>query len=310
MIEELTAIITFKNEGGEVYKTLKSLENKAKAPYALIVINDNSDDGYEYDYLQNEFKCVYIKHKETIGPAMSRQEGISLCETKYFLILDAHMRVETDGWDLTIKENIENEPNGLYCCITDKLICESNLEIINTESSGYGVSLNLGTLEYKWLNSNSLGDSSLIPCIMGASYCGTKSYWNKIHGLSGLKSYGFEEQFLSIKTYLEGGRCHVIKTVRFAHKFRTSKNVPFKASSALFVYNKLLIIELLYPHGLKLIAFQNIKHQTDSATFDAALKELKENRKFINQEKLYIKKNSPVDFSTVIEINDMFNKIN
>ena len=57
---KLTIIITFKNEGEEVFNTLKSLKEKSLGKYKIILINDNSDDNFNYDYLQNEFDCLYV----------------------------------------------------------------------------------------------------------------------------------------------------------------------------------------------------------------------------------------------------------
>lgn len=44
---QLTVIITFKNEGNEVFCTLKSLGEKSLSQYETILINDSSDDGYD-----------------------------------------------------------------------------------------------------------------------------------------------------------------------------------------------------------------------------------------------------------------------
>lgn len=306
---QLTVIITFKNEGNEVFCTLKSLGEKSLSQYETILINDSSDDGYDYDSLKEKFDCIYIKHNLTKGPAISRQEGIGLCKTKYFLLLDAHMRAETIGWDSYIINAINRDPNGLYCCLTDKLICDKNSECIASDSTGGGVVLDLESLSYKWINYRSSSDDiSQIPCLMGASYCGNKEYWNRIHGLVGLKSYGFEEQLISLKTYMEGGKCYVINVIRFAHKFKTSKNVTFKPNIVSYIYNKLYIVELLYPLRLKIPAFQKVKRLTDSQTFNLAMQEFFINRELIWEEKKYMAKILSKDFSTFVEFNNMFNK--
>ena len=306
---KLTIIITFKNEGEEVFNTLKSLKEKSLGKYKIILINDNSDDNFNYDYLQNEFDCLYVKHRISKGPAISRQEGVKLSVTNFFLLLDAHMRAETIGWDLKITNIIENNPNGLYCCLTNKLIFNENNEYIPSDSTAGGVSIDLVSLNYNWLkyNTDIKTDFSKIPCLMGASYCGTKVYWEKIHGLIGLKSYGFEEQFLSLKTFLEGSNCYVINTVKFAHKFKTIKDVNYKADSNLFIYNKLYIIELLYSINLKVSAFRYFKRFTDNSTFANAMEVLSENRKLIAKEKDYIEKKSTKKVSDFEVFNKMFN---
>ncbi len=306
---KLTIIITFKNEGEEVFKTIKSLKEKSLGKYKIILINDNSDDSFNYDYLQEEIDGLYIKHKISKGPAVSRQEGIELSVTKYFLLLDAHMRAETIGWDLKIIDIIEKNPNGLFCCLTDKLIFNGNCEYISSDSTAGGVSVDLMSLSYNWLMFESKSNTTIsrIPCLMGASYCGTKTYWEKIHGLIGLKSYGFEEQFLSLKTFLEGSNCYVINTVKFAHKFKSTKDVRYKPDSNLYIYNKLYIIELLYSLSFKINAFKQIRRLVDNLTFANAMEELSVNRKFIAKEKDYIEKIRTKDISDFVEFNNMFN---
>jgi len=41
-----------------------------------------------------------------------------------------------------------------------------------------------------------------VPCILGDSYASSKKFWKKIKGLNGLKSFGLDEQYLSLKTWL------------------------------------------------------------------------------------------------------------
>lgn len=308
MKEDLTVIIPFKNEGDEVYKTISSLELKAKKTFSVIVINDGSDDGYDYESLLQNFKMKYIVHKESVGPAASRQEGAEKSNSAYLLLMDAHMRAETEGWDEIIKNAIDSYPRGIFCCLTDKLIVNEGNEDISLDATGYGVSLDLESLKYNWLNyDNNIKKNYIdIPCVMGASYCCSRSYWEKIHGLIGLKSYGLEEQFISIKTLLEGGKCCAIGNVKFAHKFRTSQTVPFKIDDVLLIYNHLYLIETLYPWELKKRAFQYLRRFSDERTFEKAMEEFHQNSTKIEREKEYIQGISTSDFSKIIKINKMF----
>lgn len=95
-MEELTVIIPFLNEKTEVENTLNSLISHTNESINIIVINDASNDGYNYDMLEKKFNITYIKNKERMGVAKCRDLGISKMTTKYFLLLDAHMRFYTN----------------------------------------------------------------------------------------------------------------------------------------------------------------------------------------------------------------------
>ena len=305
MKNEITVIIPFKNEGSEVAATIKSLKEMAYATFYIILINDGSDDGYDYSPLCNEPYVTYIQHKCTLGPAVSRNEGVSICKTEYFLLMDGHMRAETSGWDKIILSILKKQDECIYCCLTDKYVMSQD---IDTNKSctvyGMGVRLDLISLKYQWLYfSQKCADNMIykIPCIMGASYCCSKRFWDKIHGLNGLISYGFEEQLLSLKTYIDGGSCKAICNVIFAHKFRNANNVPYSTSVSDYIYNKLFIIELLYSDELKKKAFQYAKRISDKNKFEKAMSKLIENRELIIKEKLYVKKNFLHDSNTALK---------
>ena len=97
-MKKLTLIITFLNEGFEVYKTIDSFRNSTSIPFDIILINDGSTDGYNYKEIADYFGAKYVEHTIRKGAASSRDEGVSLCSTKFFLLIDAHMRVYQSDW--------------------------------------------------------------------------------------------------------------------------------------------------------------------------------------------------------------------
>ena len=300
----LTVIIPFKNEGEEVFKTVASLRQMADNDINFIVINDASDDGFDYSGISSINNVEYILHDKSFGPAQSRQHGVDLCQTNFFILVDAHMRAMTKGWDRIVLEPVQKYRNAIFCCVTYDMIENAKSKICR---QGYGATIKLEDVSCKWISHSFIKDNKTIievPCVLGASYISNKEYWNRIGGLKGLLSYGCEEQLLSIKTYLDGGKCYVLSNVEFSHKFRKAKETPYNPDKAKFIYNHLYIIEIFYPFDLKARAFQKLKTTYDEHLFEEAISILSSHREEINKAKLYYREVLHFDTKTVYEINN------
>jgi len=116
MKPELTVIIPFLNEGCEVENTLMSILENSKDDIEIIVINDGSDDEFDYQAIAGQYGARYVLNKTRLGVAASRDLGVELCETPYFLILDAHMRFYDDRWAGRIVEELKKSERVFLCC--------------------------------------------------------------------------------------------------------------------------------------------------------------------------------------------------
>lgn len=177
----VTVIIPFLNEGGEVWQTIASLSANTKQHINIIVINDASNDGYDYSLIEKMENVLYICNKRRLGVAACRDMGIDLCETDYFLLLDAHMRFYDDKWYELVVSQLKSNNRQLLCFESLPLINNSG-KISKAESAiGYGAYINPDSesdhfLEVDWISS--LEDNkTIIPCILGAAYACSKSYW-------------------------------------------------------------------------------------------------------------------------------------
>lgn len=253
MYMEVTVIIPFLNEGIEVRHTLASLKESTSTPFELILINDGSDDGYDYAGLALEYGARYIEHRARQGVAPSRDEGARICQTEYMLLLDAHMRIYQDDWIERFVSVAKRYPESILCGAT--LDLDEHGELKGNGSVGYGAYINYTELKVEWVNNNNLGEPEdevlEIPCVLGASYFCRRAYWERLQGLVGLRSYGLDEQLLSLKVRLSGGRCLCLREVQFGHIFRTLETVPYRFSSPDFLYNILLVAELLFSSEMK-----------------------------------------------------------
>lgn len=286
---KLTLILTFFNEGRQLLETLKSFKETANMPVEVILINDASTDSFDYKKTAKDFDAYYIEHSERKGPAISRNEGIEICTTDYFLLLDAHMRVYQSDWSYRIVEELEKNKNILLCCST--LSLNKNGQIIEQNPVGYGAFFNLKNLAVHWVSEyNKVQEDFMeVPCVLGASYACSKKYWNYLKGLDGLLAYGFEEQFISIKVWLSGGRCLVMKSVKCGHIFREESEAPFEISTDEYYLNQLLIVELLYDSEYKQKFIKRLRDLVGNEYVNTWIRKLKVRKEEIIRQKNIIR---------------------
>jgi hypothetical protein len=99
-------------------------------------------------------------------------------------------------------------------------------------------------------------------------YATSKAHWQHIGGLWGLMGYGCDEQLMSLKTWLSGGQCLLIKNWGVGHLYR--KIAPYPKWSANKIYNYLLLIALFAPAEKRDAYFANYAKQHPN-TYPAAL---------------------------------------
>lgn len=251
MNNKLTVIIPFLNEGKEVYNTVKNLRENSEQLFEIILINDCSTDGYDYKKVAEDFDALYIEHSKRMGVAASRDEGVRNCSTDYILFLDAHMRVFQKKWVEIFNKELDKDCACLLCAST--LSIDSEGEVIE-EKLGYGAYFDFTELSIKWLTHEcALPEGRVIdiPCVLGAAYACSKEYWLHLEGLKGLRSYGLDEQLISLKVWLDGGKCRLIKDITFGHIFRGVTQTPYEGRAKDYLKNILFIAELFYNFDMK-----------------------------------------------------------
>lgn len=234
-IGDLTCIITFYNEGDEIEKTVSSIRATSKNT-RIILVNDNSTDNYNYEKLRDLYNCEYYITPKNLGVAGAREFAIDKCNTKYFVLLDGHMRFYTNDWDEVILNELGKDENVIVCTEGIRIEKNTDVEYINENNklSNY-YPLKAAYIDFssyhRFLHPVQLTrapksyDNKIcikIPCILGAVYAMSKNWWNKIGGLKCLQCYGGDEQLLSISTYLKGGTCKLLSNVQVGHVYKSS----------------------------------------------------------------------------------------
>ncbi len=253
----LTVIIPFLNEGEEVVATVRGVRDTVGDRVDILVINDASYDGFPYGEQLASYGVHYVLNRMRRGVAASRDLGVRLCRTPYFLLLDAHMRFYDSTWADRVVEALQANDRQLLCCQTRFLYHHpetGELGVLEYSPTTYGAYCPFGRKEVwpdiEWnLREMRPGEPCEdIAAVLGAGYAASRRYWARLRGLAGLRSYGSDEAYLSFKVWLEGGRCVLLKDVVIGHVYRSV--APYVILGQESVYNQLLIARLLFPQSL------------------------------------------------------------
>ena len=310
--KELTIIIPFLNEKYEVENTLQSIREHSNGNVDIILINDASDDGFDYHTVAEKHQAIYLLNKTRLGVAASRDVGVQTCQTPYFLLLDAHMRFYDNNWVERIVNELKSDSKTLLCAQTKALVLDNGflLEEPCNFTFTYGAFVRLKDkvrmLEPCWIGKDPNPKSLIIPipCVFGAGYACSKEYWLFLKGLEGLEQYGNDEAYISMKVWMSGGSCKLIKDLIIGHIYRDSS--PYSINNTSRLYNRLLLSELLFPDNMKKIFFSESKYLYERDCYSAVLYKLYENTEQINNLKIYYKKILSKGFDYFKQFNDQF----
>lgn len=306
--KRLTVVIPFLNEGDEVGHTVRSVRRTAGDRVDIIVINDCSDDDYDYLSDLEGQDVVYVYNRFRIGAAASKEKGARLATTPYFLLLDAHMRFYDSEWPERITAVLDADDRQLLCAQSKPLIKENGQ--VTSPNSPYtsGAYLTFSHADYmpgiRWNTLRKVhgDDGNRIPCVLGAGYAASKRYWNHIRGLQGLIHYGCEEAYVSLKTWLEGGSCRLLPEVVIGHIYRTK--FPYRVAKPQSVYNYFVISETLFPTSLRCMA-QAVAYRKGTVIYDMARYWILHRRKELQVLREEYARWRTRDFTEVMRINDV-----
>ena len=257
--KKLTVIMPFLNEGEETVATVRSIRETAGDSVDIMAINDQSTDDYPYEEALRPYDVCYLVNAKRKGVAASRDYGISLCRTPYFLLLDAHMRFYSKGWAERYVALLEQNDRQLLCAQTDFLTKDESGVYHNDKCiPSFGAYMPFAPRhllpDIAWSLTEACPDSDEeeIPFVLGAGYAASKRYWQYLRGLEGLLYYGSDEAYISLKVWLEGGRCLLVKDTVIGHIYR--KKSPYRHYNASEAHNYLWISDLLLPFSCRHLA--------------------------------------------------------
>lgn len=254
MSAKLSIVVTTFDDP-QLSATIKSIRDTAGAEPEVIVVNDGNPNyilcGDGMNYLHTN------PHRCGVGP--SRTIGVHHAKGEYVLIIDSHMRF-TSGWYETAMKRIEGRPNTIHCA-TMAGLDETHMDVDHPVSYYYGATINVygrdqnktgdwQILEAVWNRGIPIADEE-IAAVMGAAYFMPRDWFLKLDALRHLRSWGSDEVALSVKSWLCGGECRLMRNVIIGHVYQAQGKQPFKVPYGHTLFNKLFLIHTLLPDDLR-----------------------------------------------------------
>ena len=319
-INELTCIIPFKNEGSEIERTVTSIRATSKTN--IILIDDGSTDGYDYEKIAIDFGCDFYKNDVSLGVAGSRNFGVEKCKTEYFVLLDGHMRFYNDNWEKRVLSHLKNHPKSIITSNSSIFTRDNDVSFYsNEDGKGTDKSGNNGCkaavinlyesgweFTSKWTSKTyeELEDKlAICSSVMGAFYSSSKTWWKHIGGLDGLLCWGYDEPLMSLKTYLAGGNCYILKDFYVGHFYRGV--APYSSSSPKLDSNHLYLINLFAPENKISEYEENFKNRIGIDRFNRAKEEFKKREEETKKYREYFWSNVATrTFEEFLEFNNKY----
>lgn len=264
MAKNLTVIIPVLNDKAQLIETINSVKNTNRGceQPRILVVDDCSNDGLCENDVTRFSNTFYVRNNRRLGTGMSRHVGVKNCDTDYFLFIDSHMRFKTFDWASKVEALVRTNKNcfiNLTCLTLFENMLNlysatknygATIKLVHTESNGI-----VKYLEAKWISEkyNYLYE---IPCLMGAGYASSVEWFNNIRGFEGTYGWGADEQWLSLKTWLLGGKVLQTKDVEVGHIFRS--HPPYEIEPWTELYNKMVLMKILLPESFYNFVIKNM----------------------------------------------------
>ena len=274
-MESISIVIPTYNDAARTCKTIDNIFSSCsnKNNLDVIVVNDGSTEKYE---IKNK-QVTYIENKSNIGISQSRNIGILAAKSDQILTTDSHILFEKKGWDEEIIEAVKSNPQSILCFACRDL---SSKKVYYAGGFSF-----LHSNTDLILNPNLLIDIPNVnfcdvPAVIGGAYAFSKNWYSNILGMNGIIGCGVGETFLSIKSYLAGGDCKLIKDIKIGHDFQ---KIEYTISKGNIYYNKIFLSMTILPSLFTTIVINMLPNGKDK---DLAMELFKRNSKDMMQKRL------------------------
>ena len=252
----LSIVVTIRGDEPKAADTMINAKRQAGCPVELIAVYDGTEP--DPDLPVNQI----LAHRTARGIGPSRHKGVMAAQYSVVLLIDAHMNFQKD-FGKTILKHYKNKAHArdVTCgrCVPSMLDLSPMKHEDGTIEYGYtGARFSLRSEESggeKWCLSGKWADQKVnteIGCVFGATYAFRKTWYKKIgEPLDLLRGWYGDEEYLSIASWLAGGRC-VLLDYWASHLFRDTPSFNWTRSDMMYPsVNRARMVDL-FPAGPEL----------------------------------------------------------
>ncbi|MFZ5595887.1 MAG: glycosyltransferase [Bacillota bacterium] len=227
-------IIPAKNEGRNVFNTVRSVMGaRNSTPCEIIVIDDGSEDGC-CDFLRGQgfLKNVAVYRTPGLGSAAARNVGAGRAGGEILIFCDAHIFVEQNWVDRLVDTLLEGRVDA---------VCPAIAPHDRPNDVAGGVTWD-ERLNFKWLPRPP--KLSPVPLLPGGCFAVRADVFGAVGGFErGFMVWGREDEEISLKMWLFGYRLGVNPFVKVLHVFR--RRHPYTVAWEHVDYN---LLRMAYSH--------------------------------------------------------------
>jgi len=217
MKQGLSIIVTIRGDEPQTANTCMNAKEKAGCPVEIIAVYD----GTPYDPDLQSYADKILEHRTARGIGQSRHKGINAARYSVVMLIDAHMDFE-EGFGQKILDHFRKKKHykDVACgrCVPSMLDLSPIRDDDGSVSHGYTAArFSIRSEETggeKWCLSGKWSEQEVeteIGCVFGACYAFRKKWYEEIgEPLNLLSGWWGDEEYLSIASWLAGGRCYLI----------------------------------------------------------------------------------------------------
>lgn len=295
----LSIIITSINDPEQTLLTIASIRETAGDGPEIIVVDDCSSTSLIH-WIKPQANLKLICNRYQCGCGPSRHIGALAASNDFLLFIDSHMRF-TPGWfEIWHKDMMMLPmPFETVACATCLGLDSKHMDVSKPVMQYYGATMNfygpdrgkpdkMQVFEAIWTpEADEPENGGELPAVMGACYFVAKAWFLKLGATRFLRSWGCDEQMLSLKSWLAGGECRMLKDVRIGHKFLIpGEHQGFKPPLGHVIWNKLFAVHTLCDFELA-TRFTEKLYFTHDRDVEAAQVRFKQDYHVVGQEIAY-----------------------
>lgn len=245
-------IIAYHNEGmAFIQECVQSIKNTVKdLEHEIIIVDDCSDVPCE-----PISGTKLLRNPQNIGIGRTFDRGVEETNGENIILLACDIRFKDNNWAERLVNRITENPKSF--------ICTKCVNYVDHDKWGTGASLYLrhdanvdpkrdkdfrDILNTSWLSiqGNTVAE---IPCLLGAIYGVSREWYRYTEGWRGFRKWGTLEAYISLKSWLFGGKCLVDTSIDTYHIYK--ERHPHGTSVSDVISNKIKISRILRLTGFE-----------------------------------------------------------